>query len=72
MPCPHVTDLLAEGVEIQALALERAPEHGQLVQHAAQGPNVALPPVASAAEHLRRHVQRRADLPYDVPVRWMK
>ena len=59
---PHVGDFLEEAVQVQPLALERAPEHGKLVEHAPQGPNVALPPVAVPSEHLGRHVERGSHL----------
>lgn len=59
---PHVSDLLEEAVQVEPLPLEGAPEHCQLVEHASQGPHVALPPVTAPPEHLGRHVQRGAHL----------
>lgn len=60
--CTHVCNFLEKAVEVQALALERALQHGQLVQHAPQRPDVTLPPVSSAAQDLGRHIQRSAHL----------
>eukprot|EP00962_Isochrysis_galbana_P032835 scaffold10868_cov121-Isochrysis_galbana.AAC.10 len=50
-------DLLEQRVQVVlvALALEGGAERGQFVQQAAQRPDVGLPLVAPAVEHLGRH-----------------